>query len=65
MNWGHVEGTLKQVKDRIGTLWGRPTSGKRVGRIDAKGGQSGGAQAMAFRPDHHERRSEFSLHIGC
>jgi len=65
MDWGHVKGTLKQVKNKIVSLWGRPTGDKRVGLIDAKGCQSSGAQAMSFDPDNHEKRSEFSLHIGC
>jgi hypothetical protein len=65
MNWGHVEGILKELKDKIVSFWGRPTSDRFVGLIDAKGGQSDGAQAMPFRPNNHEKRSEFSLHIGC
>jgi len=70
MNSSQIVLSWIQLKDRIVFQWGRLTDGdgKRVDLIGAetpRDGQSGDAQISAFRPDHHAKRSEFSLHIGC
>ena len=70
MNWGQIDLSWIQLKDKIVFQWGRLTDGdgKRVDLIGAempRDGQSSDAQISAFRPDHHAKRSEFSLHIGC
>jgi hypothetical protein len=70
MNWDQIEVSWKQLKDKIVFQWSRLTDddGKRIVLIGAemsRDGQSSDAQVSAFRPDHHAKRSEFSLHIGC
>ena len=70
MNWGQIDLSWIQLKDKIVLQWGRLTDGdgKRVDLIGAemsRDGQSGDAQIANFRPDDHAKWSEFSLHIGC
>ena len=70
MNWDQIVATWKQLKDKIGFRWGRPSgdNGKRV-ELTAAGmspaRDSREDQTRPFRPDDRERRSEFSQHIGC
>jgi hypothetical protein len=70
MNWSQIDLSWIQIKDKIVFQWGKLTDGdgNRVDLIGAemrRDGQSGDAQLSAFRPDHHAKRNEFSLHIGC
>jgi hypothetical protein len=70
MNWGQIDLSWIQLKDKIVFQWGRLTDGdgKRIDLIGAemsRDGQSGDAQIANFRPDDHAKRGEFSLHIGC
>ena len=68
MNWDQIQVSWKQLKGKFVLQWFRVTddNGKGLELIDAEMSRDGqsDAQPMAFRPDDHRRRSEFSLHIG-
>jgi hypothetical protein len=69
MNWDQIQVSWKQLKEKFVLQWFRVTdyNGESLELIGAEmpwNGQSDG-QPKAFRPDDREKRSEFSLHIGC
>ncbi len=69
MNWDQVQVTWKQLQRKIVFERFRMSedTGKGLERSSAKMSTHGQSDAhpTAFRPDDREKRSEFSLHIGC
>jgi hypothetical protein len=69
MNWDQIQVSWKQLKDKFVFRWFRVTddSGKGLELIGAEKSSEvqRNAQPTAFYPDDREKRSEFSLHIGC
>jgi hypothetical protein len=69
MNWDQIQVSWKQLKEKFVFQWFRVTdeNGKGLQLIGAemlRDDESDG-QPTEFRPNDREKRSEFSLHIGC
>ena len=70
MKWNGIEASWKQLKDVFAS---RPfrLSDHDSQIFDLIGGELSGtsrsdeSRTTVFRPDDREKRSEFSLHIGC
>ena len=69
MNWDQIQESWKQLKEKFVLQWFTVTDddGKS---LELSGWEMpwdghGDGQPKAFRPDDREKRSEFSLHIGC
>jgi hypothetical protein len=69
MNWDQIQVSWKQLIENFALQWFRVTddNGKSLELIGAEmpWDGDGDGQPKAFRPDDREKRSEFSLHIGC
>jgi hypothetical protein len=70
MNWNQIEASWKQIKDKVVLHRERLRPDDRngvdlIGPAASRESQSSESQTTAVRSDHHVRRSEFSLHIGC
>ena len=70
MNWGQIDLSWIQLRDKIVFQWRRLTaragnSGDSIGAEMWRDSQSGDAQKATFSPDNDAKRDEFSLHIGC
>ena len=69
MNWDQIQESWKQLKEKFVLQWFRVTddNGKSLELSGAEMSWDGRSdtQPTAFRPDDREKRSEFSLHIGC
>ena len=65
MNWAQFILTWKQLMEKI--AFRRESESPMIGRIaeTLKRAQRRDDQAAPFRPDHREKRHEFSQHIGC
>ena len=69
MNWDQIQVSWKQLKEKFALQWFRVTDDKGNGLeligAEMPGTAYGDGPRKAFRPDDREKRSEFSLHIGC
>ncbi len=68
MNWDQIQVSWKQLKQKFVFQWFRTTGdGNRVELIGAEMSRDSQSdeQPTAFHPDDRNKRSEFSLHIGC
>ena len=69
MKRDQIQVSWKQLKEKFALRWFRVTddNGKGLELIGAEmpSGGHGDRQPRAYRPDDREKRSEFSLHIGC
>jgi hypothetical protein len=69
MNWDQIQVSWKRLIENFALQWFRVTddNGKSLELIGAEmpWDGDGDRQPKAFRPDDREKRSEFSLHIGC
>ncbi len=69
MNWDQIQVSWKQLKEKFVLQWFRVTddNGKGLQLIGAEMSRDNRSvtQPAAFHPDDREKRSEFSLHIGC
>ena len=69
MNWYRMQVGWKQLKEKFVLQWFRLTddngNGLELIGAEMQWDGHGDDQPKAFRPDDREKRSEFSLHIGC
>jgi hypothetical protein len=69
MNWNGIEASWKQLKDVFASRQFRLSDhdSQIFNLIGAElsGISHSEPQTTVFRPDDREKRSEFSLHIGC
>jgi hypothetical protein len=69
MKRDQIQVSWKQLKEKFALRWFRVTddNGKGLELIGAEMPSEGHGdrQPKAYRPDGREKRSEFSLHIGC
>ena len=69
MNWDQIQVSWKQLKEKFVLQWFRVTDDNSKG-LELTGAEMSredrsDTQPAAFHPDDREKRSEFSLHIGC
>ena len=70
MMWDGIQASWKQLRDKfaLGSFRLSDTDRERLDVIGTeiwRVGQRDDLRPAAFHPDQRERRSEFSLHIGC
>ena len=69
MDWDQIQASWNQLKEKFVLQRFRMTddNGKGLQLIGAEMSRDNRSvtQPAAFHPDYREKRSEFSLHIGC
>jgi hypothetical protein len=69
MNWVQIQLSWKQLKEKLALQWFRVTDDNskslELSGAEMSSDDRSDTQSAAFRPDDREKRSEFSLHIGC
>jgi hypothetical protein len=64
MDWAQFATMWTQLKGKIASRRVRLTDERKIAET-LKSAQRSDDQARPFRPDHREKRHEFSQHIGC
>ena len=67
--WDRLKANAKHLSEKTVFLRIRLNSSKRPDLTDSErmpgNSQDRATQAMAFHPGDHDKRNEYSLHIGC
>jgi hypothetical protein len=64
MDWAQFAKMWKQLEEKIASRRVRISDDRKIAET-LKSAQRSDDQARPFRPDNHEKRHEFSQHIGC